>query len=197
MTITLQPLPRSARYEIRMVEMSEVQRSSNGVALPINRPGDHFEIEIDVGSLPTMCARELTTDVRQGRGQRLRVPLPQQDIKTGAVGVTLVDGDDQSGSSIDIKNGGAQAVIRKGWHVTIVTDGIGRLYEVRAETIIAADGTATLPIWPMLRVPPADDDVVEISEPFIEGYRVSGGELGMTNASRAGYAGTILIEEQD
>lgn len=196
MTITLQRLPRTAEYEIRQVEVSDVQRSSNGVSLPITRTGDHFEIEIDVGSLSPICARELTVDLLQGRGQRIRVLLPMQGIDTGAPGAVVVGGADQSGSSLDVTGGTAYAVIRKGWFVTIETDGIGRLHMITAETILDATGAAALPLWPMLRAPPADGDTVEISEPYIEGFRSDGGELasGLIKAARPG---SFVIEEAE
>lgn len=195
MTITLQRLPRTAEYEIRAVEGTDVQRSVNGAALGIDRAWDHFEIEVDVGSLAPECAREMTADLLRGRGERIRVLLPQQGIDTGAPGSVVVDGADQSGSGLDVRGATPYAVIRKGWYVTIETDGVGRLHIVAAETIVGADGTATLPLWPMLRVPPADGDSVEIAEPYLDGFRTDGGSLEMR--MKASRPDSFVIEEQD
>lgn len=196
MTITLPRLPRTAEYEIRQVEVSDVQRSTNGVALPITRTGDHFEIEVDVGSLSPICARDLTVDLLQGRGQRIRVLLPQQGIDTGAPGAVVVDGAGQGGTSLLVRGGTPRAVIRKGWHLTVITDGIGRLLWSSAEVILDGAGAGTLQFWPMLRVPPADGDTVEISEPFLEGFRSEGGEMssGLVKAARPG---SFVIEEAE
>lgn len=197
MTITLQRLPRTAEYEIRPVEVSNVQRSTNGVSLPINRGGDHFEIEIDVRSLGAACARELTVDLLRGRGQRLRVPLPLQNINIGPIGTVVVNGSSQSGSSLNVRGGTPYAVIRKGWHLTIVTADEGRLAQVGEEVVFDGEGEATIPFWPMMRVPPEDGDTVEIAEPFIEGFRSEGGEMSAVNPSRANGIGSFVIEEAD
>lgn len=197
MTITLQRLPRTAEYEIRPVEVSDVQRSTNGVSLPINRGGDHFEIEIDVRSLGTACARELTVDLLRGRGQRLRVPLPLQNINVGPIGIVVVDGAGQSGSALDVRGGTPYAVVRKGWHMTLVTAGEGRLHQASSEVVFDGDGKATIPFWPMMRVPPSDGDKVEIAEPFIEGFRSEGGEMSAVKPSRASGVGSFVIEEAD
>lgn len=197
MTITLQRLPRSAAYEIRPVEISDVQRSTNGVSLPISRAGDHFEIEIDVRSLGTACARELTVDLLRGRGQRLRVPLPLQNINIGPIGTVVADGAGQSGSSLNVRGGTPYAVVRKGWHMTIVTDGEGRLHQASEEVVFDGDGQGVIPFWPMMRVPPEDGDAVEIAEPFIEGFRSEGGEMSALKPSRANGVGSFVIEEAD
>lgn len=197
MTITLPRLPRASDYDLRPVEGTSVQRSANGVALPLSRAWDHFEVEIDVGALSPECAGELTVDLLAGVGQRIRVPLPMQGVDVGAPGVAVVvDGADQSGSSLAVRGGTPHAVIRKGWKVTVITDGVGRLHMVRAETVFGADSKATLPLWPMMRVPPSDGDPVEVAEPFLEGFRAEGGnvEIGLVNAARPG---AFVIEEQD
>jgi len=143
-----------------------------------------------------MCARSGRSVLWRGRGERLRLPLPQQDIDTGAPGAVVVNGADQSGTSLDVTGGTPYALIRKGWFVTIETDGVGRLHIVTAETILDADSTGTLSLWPMLRVPPADGDTVEIVEPYIEGYRAEGGEIG-SGLTRSARPGAFVIEEQD
>lgn len=196
MTIILPRLPRASDYEVRLVEGTDVQRSTNGVALPLARTGDHFEVEIDTGSLSPIHARELTVDLHRARGERVRVLLPQQGIDTGPLGVVTVDGAGQSGTTLNVRTPTPHGVFRKGWYVTVITDGIGRLCELAAEAVANADGEAALSIWPMLRVPPADGDTVEVAEPFLEGLRDKGGDL-VSGLVRAARPGAFVIEETD
>lgn len=195
MTITLPRLPRSAEYELRLIESTDVQRSTNGVALPLSRPGDHFELEVDVGSLTAGCAWSLTVDLLRGRGETVRVFLPKQGVDVGTPGALVVDGADQSGALLAVRGGTPNAAIGK-WPITVITGGTGRLYLIAEETILDAAGAAALPLWPMLRVPPADGDTIEILDPFIEGLRKEGGELAM-GLVRAGKPGSFVVEEQD
>ena len=195
MTITLPRLPRTAQYELRPVRTTRVQRAATGGALlPISRMGDHWEIEIDVGSLSAICARELMADLLRAGGQPVRVLIPQHGIDAGAPGGPVVSGGGQAGSSIELEGFTAHFAIRKGWYLTIETDGVGRAFLVCEEVVADADGLATVAIWPMLREPPADGDRIEIVEPWLEGLVDKGGETE-GGLGRAVTPGAFVIEE--
>lgn len=195
MTITLPRLPRTADYEMRFVDETRVQRAGTGGSLlPLSRLGDHWAIEIEVGSLSPLCARELTADILRARGQPVRVMIPQHGIDTGAPGAPRVAGAGQAGSFIAIDSITPNFAVRKGWFLTIVTGGVGRAYMVAAEVIANASGEVTVEILPMLREPPADNDVVDIAQPWLEGLATEGGgmEGGLMRAIRPG---SFVIEE--
>lgn len=197
MTIVLPRMPRNTAYTLRPVRQAEVQRAAAGGArLPINRTGDHWSVEVDTGALGIVCARELLADILRGAGEMVRVYIPQPGIDTGAPGTPRVKGADQAGSSLIVDGLTPYFAVRKGWFVTVVTDGVGRPYLVTGVVIADNNGEATLPLWPMLHVQPADNDVVEIAEPFLDGLIVEGGDES-SGLLPVGVPDSFLIEEQD
>ena len=176
--IQLPPLPRETEYAPRPVREGEPLRAATGGArLPINRTGDHWAMEIALPDLDAEGGREIVADLLMGGGQTVRVYLPQSEIDTGAPGSPRVKGASQFGTELEADGFDPFVVIRKGWWVTIETDGRGRLYFTQAEVIADAAGEATLSLWPSLRET-EDNDVIEISEPYIEGTLETGGEHG-------------------
>jgi len=175
-TITLPRLPRGAGYGLRFVRASETQRSGNGSLTPLNRAGDHFAVEVDVGALETVCGRELLADLARGMGERIRVPIPEPGVDKGAPGSPLVNGADQAGTSLILDGLTPHYVIRKGWFFTVETPDGPSAHIVTAETIADATGAATVSFWPSLWLAPDDDDVIELAEPFIEGLIVDEGD---------------------
>jgi len=196
-SITLPRFPRNTGYVMRPVREGRVLRAATGGSrLPISRLGDHWAMEVDPRVLGIECGRELVADVLRGSSETVRAYVPNPGVEIGSPGAPLVAGADQSGSEIDLDGLTPHFVIRKGWFVTIETTGSPRLYMVTAESVVAADGTVTLPLWPMLHVPPADNDPVEIAEPYIEGLVDEGGEheVGLLAAAELE---AFLIEEPD
>lgn len=186
--IQLPPLPRETEYSPRPVREGEPLRAATGGArLPINRGGDHWAMDISLPDMDAECGREIVADLLLGSGQTVRVYLPQSEIKTGAPGSPKVKGAGQFGSELDADGFTPYAVIRKGWWVTIETGGRGRLHLTQAEVIADAAGEATLSLWPSLRAP-ADNDDIEIIDPYIEGTLERGGEHG------AGILPTLSID---
>lgn len=197
MTIVLPRMPRNTAYTLRPVRQTDVQRAATGGArLPINRTGDHWSVEVDTGALGIICARELLADILRGAGEMVRVYIPQPGIDTGAPGTPRVKGADQAGSNLIVDGLTPYFAVRKGWFVTVVTDGVGRPYLVTGEVIADAAGEATLPLWPMLHVQPADNDVVEVAEPFLDGLITEGGEEN-SGLLPVGVPDSFVIEEQD
>lgn len=197
MTIVLPRMPRNTAYTLRPVRQTEVQSAAAGGArLPINRTGDHWSVEVDTGALGIVCARELLADILRGAGEMVRVYIPQPGIDTGAPGAPRVKGGDQAGSTLLVDGLTPYFAVRKGWFVTVVTDGVGRPYLVTGEVIADAAGEATLPLWPMLHVQPADNDAVEIAEPYLDGLIVEGGEEN-SGLLPVGVPDSFVIEEQD
>ncbi|MGV8954238.1 MAG: hypothetical protein ACOH2M_24280 [Cypionkella sp.] len=177
MTIILPRLPRGAGYALRFVRGSETQRSATGGALsPLNRATDHLAIEVDPGVLATCCGRELFVDIARGVGERIRVPVPEPGVDKGAPGSPRVNGADQAGTSLILDGLTPQYVIRKGWFFTLITAAGPTAHMVAAEVTADADGEATVTFWPALWREPADNDAVEISEPYIEGLIVDDGD---------------------
>ena len=107
--------------------------------------------------------------------------IPQGDLVAANDGSPLVDGASQLGTSLDIDGVTPEFVIPQGAYISITTSGQRYVYQVTAE-VTATTGSATLSIQPPLRVSPANNDVVEISSPKLEGYV---NFQGLTHARRA------------
>lgn len=174
--ISISPLPRNAEYFLRPIRVSTVLRPNfAGARLPLTRKGDHWALDVDVGSLDPEGARALLADVLRAAGETVRLTLPQPRDDGSPPGEPVVDGAGQAGSNLALAGFAPAFVIRKGDPLTLVTGGQGYLYIATAETMAAADGRAVVPIWPMLRAPPAAGDPVEVVEPWIEGFIDEGG----------------------
>ena len=195
-TMYLPRLHREMGYELKPVRNSVVQRAGTGGSLtPINRTGDHWSVEIDVGTLSISCGRELLADIVRGPSERIRVMLPQNGIDIGAPGGLVVphsdgsyfsggsgyvsrisvDGDGQEGNTLAVKLFTPGYVARKGFFFTLET-AAGSSAHILTETLVAdASGLAELRFWPMLWRPPADNDAVIFSAPYFEGFIVDDG----------------------
>lgn len=194
-TIVLPPLARQTEYLLREVLNSEAQRAGTGGSLsPLSRPGDHWAIEIDVRALSTACGRELLADLVRGVANRVRVPIPQPGVDTGAPGAPRVKGADQAGTSLILDGLTAQYVIRKGWFFTLETAEGASAHIVTAEAIVASNSEVTVNFWPELWLAPSDNDLVEIGEPYLEGMVVDRG--GQTSSRIAAVLTDAFVIEE-
>lgn len=196
MTIILPRLHRSAEYEMKPVYAGTetLQPATGGPRMPVDRPGDHWALEIDTGTLRTSCGQALMADIVRGRAQPVAIPIPEPGIYKGAPGKLKVDGAGQTGEFLNVKGGTPAGIIFKGWFISIYSGGHWYAHMVTQTTANDIAGYNTLSLWPMLRAPHADNDAVEAVSPMIEGLVVEGGDYGV----RRPYIvrpGTILIEE--
>jgi len=176
-TIILPRFRKRTDYLLRKVSASRVARAGTGGArLPLNRPGDHFALEIEPGVLGAVCGREMLADILRGNGQTVRAYIDQVGIDPGAVGTPLVSGADQWGESLVLDGLTPQLAIRKGWFFTRVTATYPSLHIVAEEVIADASGLATVEFWPPLRTATPDNTEIEMVEPWIEGSIDEGGD---------------------
>ena len=195
MTRRLPTLPRNTDYTLRRVRAGETLRAGTGGSrTQIEYLGDHWAVEIDTGVMGLLCARGLVADLLMGSSQIVRVPIPEPGIDKGAPGAPVVDGEDLSGSLIPMRGLTPHYVLRKGWFVTIDAAAGARAYLVTGEVIAGADSKAVVPVWPMLHVPVADGDRVELLNPWIEGAIDDDGEHSV-GLMAAGEPGSFVVEE--
>lgn len=126
------------------------------------------------------------------------LPFGQDGFDVGAPGAIVVDGAGQSGMSLKIKGGTPYYAIKEGQAFSIVTNGKRYLYFASAQTILDGNGAAAAaPIFPMLRVLPADGDVCEFGRPMIQGS-LSGNEVAWSRETAPWTdLGTITITEDE
>lgn len=146
----------------------------------LNRLGDRFAI--DVTLTPTQdatLAQAYISRLRRGRRDGVLMPFPQLNLAIGAPGDVRVDGAGQAGSSLAVKGASVGYVFREGQFISLVSNGRRHLHSVGAAATATGGGLVTLPIEPMLRVSPANNDVIEVAQPMIEGF-VAGNEQAWT-----------------
>lgn len=192
-TIVLPPLHRSARYAMRKVyAASDPGRPAFGPSRPIDRPGDHWMIEVEAPAMATGCGLSFMADIVQGQTTAIRIPEPGVD--KGAIGSPTVEGAGQAGRSLAVSDLTPWSVVRKGWFLSVLTDGTHYAYQVSAEVVANEFGYAVLPIWPMLLVPHANNDAVAISEPWLQGPLTEGGSFDVSRPA-AVRPSTFTIEQ--
>ncbi|WBO23928.1 hypothetical protein [Sphingomonas abietis] len=125
------------------------------------------------------------------------LPFGQDGFKPGSPGAIVVDGAGQSGMSLKVKGGTPAYPIREGQAFSIVTNGRRYLYFASAKGFLDASGGATVQIFPMLRVMPADGDVCEFGRPMIQGS-LAGNEVAWDRDTSPWFDfGTITITEDE
>lgn len=196
MTIILPRLHRSAEYEMKPVYAGTetLQPATGGPRMPVDRPGDHWALEIDTGTLRTSCGQALMADIVRGRAQPVAIQIPEPGIDKGSPGDLKVDGAGQAGEFLNVRGGNPSVIIRKGWFISVYSGGHWYAHMVTQTTANDLAGSNTLSLWPMLRAPHADNDLVEVAKPMIEGLVVEGGDYGVRRPHIV-RPGTILIEE--
>lgn len=197
--IDLSDLPRGTTYTVRQVTKgADLNAALGGTDVRINRMGDRWAIDVTVPAIRNhTCGMALLADLNRGRAEGVAILFPQPGLCIrGTPGSVVVDGADQTGTTLNVKGGNQNFLLRKGQFFSVSkTVGAGTrryLYQVTADTRIDADGEAALPIWPMLRRSPDDEDVIEILAPRIEGLlQGSGQEWTPTSLGSLGLSFTI------
>ena len=162
------PGPRAVNF--RPVRFGgELQGALGGASQCIKRLGDRCAVNV---AMPVMDPRQagewsvaLTRALRLGARWR----IVQVGFRTGGAGSTLVAGASQTGYALEIDGGTGGYAWLKGQMMSVVVSSQRYVYQLSAAGRIASDTTAELPIEPRIRVSPADNAVVELAKPYIEG----------------------------
>lgn len=135
----------------------------------IARKGSHYRASFACQPLDPNDARPWRR--LHSEGQTVVAQIEQPGIEIGAPGSPRVNGAGQAGASLILDGLTPHYVIEEGQLlVHISASGERRLY-MASETVIAdADGEATVPLYTMLTAPPADNDVVTLTDITIEGF---------------------------
>ena len=171
------PAPNSA--VLSMLDFGGVMRPPTGAKiLRLNRQGNRYKM---TGTLPPLPAdpngRVFVSRLIAAKRQGIRMEIPLLGVNQGAPGSPLVNGAGQSGLTINLKGLTPAYVVREGYWMSIV-DAAGQHYvhNVRADVVADSGGLAAVQIEPMLRVPFANNAVVHLAAPMIEGL-VDGDEM--------------------
>lgn len=195
MTIVLPRFRRQTDFKLRKVSASSVAVAATGGArLPLNRAGDHWAIEVEAGVLAASCGREMLADIVQGSITSVRAYVPQIGIDPGTVGAPRVKGASQWGSALIIDGLTPALTVKKGWFFTVARTVLPSLHIVTAAVVADGTGEATVAFWPPLRSVTADNEIIEIIDPWIQGSIEDGGDHD-AGAFAALSLGGFTIEE--
>ena len=144
----------------------------------INRLGTRFGLRVTLPPMPTRDkALTIQSRLLRAREDRLRMEWPQPDFDAGSPGAPLVSAAVASGTALPLKGMTGGYALKEGQMLAIVHGGRRYMHMIAADVTVAGGGTASASIWPMLRTPLSNNDVVEIASPNIEGLVSPGDEL--------------------
>ncbi len=90
------------------------------------------------------------------------------------LGSIAVKGDGQAGSTLTLQAYPGE-YFPKGRVFTLITETGTSAHIITEDRIADVDGEVELPFWPMLWRPPADGDLIEFAQPFLDGFVVADG----------------------
>jgi hypothetical protein len=137
----------------------------------IDRMGNRFKMAF---TFPPFKAADLgrivVSRLIRAKTEGIRLDVPMLGFKPGAVGYPLVDGAGQSGRTLTADGFTPHYAIREGQWFNHIQGDDCLLYNMDAAVMADASGEAELDLSPMLRIEPADNDVLNFAKPMIQGY---------------------------
>jgi hypothetical protein len=140
----------------------------------IIRPGSRFGIEITLprkayAQIGDAGAMKWISRLNQAKHGEALYPFPQPGLSMAAPGVPRVNGAGQQGSILNADGFNANWAWREGQFLSIIHQGNRYLHMLSADGQANPAGIAALPLFPMLRIEPDDNALIEIAAPMIQG----------------------------
>lgn len=192
--LTLPTSPTPASMGIALVSAKNtLSPAFGGDEQDIQRKGSRYALTFAMPPMTYLTSMDWDDLMAEGDTVLMRVFQPGFD--PGAPGTPLVNGASQSGTSLIVDGLTPYYVIRKGQFLSVVTGGQHFLYRAASEVVANSDGAATIPLRTMLRRSPANNDVVKIAEPMIEGFVRDLGEYTVAANHLVGMQFTVRERE--
>jgi hypothetical protein len=169
MALSLPTTPAPSEVTPRKIDASGSLSSAFGAGdQRLERMGTRWALDVTMPPMRYVDAQEFSD--LEAQGTTCIFPIPQPGLNIGTPGVGLVDGAGQSGSTLSLKNLTPNYAFKRWQWITVITSGVRYCYRAASAAVVASDGTIDLPLSTMLRKPHADEDVVKVSDPEIEGF---------------------------
>lgn len=168
MALTLPTCPRVREFFPRLVYSGNDIEPVSGPSARESRLGSKwaFDIELDTMEYAArMKWMRLETET-----DTVLWPIPQPGIDTAGQGTPRVKGAGQAGNSILVDGITPGYTVQEGRWINIVTDSQRYTYNVTGDVTANGSGEALIGVLPILRWPHADNDVVELASPVLEGF---------------------------
>ena len=185
--------PKPTAATLRMVSQNFTAQSPFTYQQQVlNHPGRRWEIDI---SLPPMRRDDVAEwqawlALLDGSLNTFTMGDPLAAIPRGEAGGTpLVDGADQTGSTLDVDGASVSETnwLRAGDYIQLGTGSDARLYMVTQDADTDGSGAVTLSIWPSLRATPSDNDPVIVSG-AVGAFRLASGTSQWTEQGARFYS---------
>lgn len=141
-----------------------------GATVRVTRPGARFRVGVTFPLMAPDIARVFVSRLIRAKFVGLRIPFPLLGESQSTAGSPVVDGSDQAGTAIALRNVNPGHVFREGSWLSIVGDGQHYLHNVTNAVTANGSGQATVSIAPALRYPFPDGATVAVTQPMIEGF---------------------------
>jgi hypothetical protein len=140
-----------------------------GALQKLLRLGDRFAIDVVMPPMPTEAVgRVWISRLIQAQRQGAILRWPQLGFVVGNLGSPVVNGANQSGSTLVMRGFAAGYVIREGQFFSVIHGGRRYLIMSTSDVTVPANGVVGLPITPMMRFRASDGAIIE-ADPKIEG----------------------------
>jgi hypothetical protein len=172
MSIMLPSAPGIRTAKPRLLDFGGLLTPAGGGAVQkLNRLGNRFAMDIEFPPTRTEAdGRIFSTRLARALTLGVMCFVLQPGLIIGAPGSVLIDGNGQTGSTLNLKGFAAGYVVREGQFFSIIHAGRRYLHMAAEDLAASGGGTMVLPIVPMLRISPSDGDTVEFAAPIIEGW---------------------------
>lgn len=161
--------PAPANMGIAMITAKNVLAPAFGDGeQELLRKGSRYALTFQMPPMRYVTSMDWDDLMAEGDTVVMKVHQPGLIIPSG--GNPRVLGAGQSGTMLTIDGLDANYPIRKGQFFSVITSGRRFLYRAAQSVNANSAGVATIRLRTMLRFPPADNDVVEIVQPMIEGF---------------------------
>lgn len=178
-----------------LVDYGGVLRSAiGGATQKIDRLGSRFRVDLTYPPMTEIDGRIFVSRLIRAKREGLRIEYPLLSVDQGLPGSPLIDGAGQTGFALVAKGFTPNYVGKEGFWFSIESDGQHYLHNVTANFAADDAGEATIDLFPALRIPFADEDVLHFAKPMIEGL-VDGDEIGWTLSLAHHIEFSVAIEE--
>lgn len=143
----------------------------------INRLGLRLGIRVSMPPLETDNGRLFVSRLLQARQDRMLMEWPLLSFDPGVTGAPRIAASATGGSAIAVKGLPSNYPIKEGQFFSLIHAGRRYMHFFSGDVIASAAGNATAAIWPPLRTNVSNNDVLELSQPMIEGLVSPGDEI--------------------
>jgi len=132
------------------------------------RAGRHWSFSVSLHAMASAKAAEWSE--LDDESEAVAWPIPQDHLISGSEGAPRVAGGGQLGSTLNIDGVTAGLILPKDLFIAVITGGQRYVYRLKSAVTVSGTGTAALSLRPIIRAVHADNDVVELVSPRVEGF---------------------------